>query len=44
MKCGTSNSWSTLDAIATKVGKKLDRVISPRELDNFMIGVGDEEL
>ena len=27
---GTSNSWSPLDAVASKVGKRLGRTITPR--------------
>ena len=41
-QCSTSAQWSTLDAVATKVSKKLK--ISPRELDEFMVSVGDEAL
>ena len=42
---GTNNTWSTLDAIATKVKKRLGiRKISPKELDDLMLQVGDKEL
>ena len=40
----TSNSWSTLEAVAAKVGRRLGRPASPRELDNLMKSAGDEEL
>ena len=39
---GTSNTWSTLDTISNKIGKKLSRKITPKELDDFMIQVGDK--
>jgi hypothetical protein len=40
----TSCGWSTLDAVATKVGKKLGRKVTPREIDDLMLLVGDSEL
>ena len=42
--CGTSNAWSTLDAVATKVGRKMNSKVNPRDLDNFMVQVGDKQL
>lgn len=42
--CNTSNAWSTLDAVVAKVGKRLGRPVDPRDLENFMISVGDEAL
>ena len=42
--CGTSNSWSTLEAVAKKVGKRMGQAVTPRELDDFMEGVGDSAL
>ena len=40
----TSNAWSTLDAVAKKVAKRVGRKVTPREMDDFMIQVGDAEL
>ena len=40
----TSNAWSTLDAVANKVGKRLGRAVPPRELDDLMMAAGDAEL
>ena len=40
----TSNSWSTLDAVAAKVGKRLGRSVGPREIDDLLKSAGDEEL
>lgn len=42
--CPTSANWSTLESVATKVSKKLGRPVKPRELENLMVAVGDEEL
>eukprot|EP01043_Picozoa_sp_COSAG02_P075333 COSAG02_NODE_15486_length_1156_cov_2.068416_1_plen_171_part_00 len=42
--CGTSNSWSTLEAVATKVSRRAGRKVTPRELDVLMRGVGDATL
>lgn len=41
---GTSNAWSTLDAVAKKVEKRLGRKVEPRDLDAFMVGVGPATL
>ena len=30
---GTSNNWSTLEGVTTKVGKRLGRVVNPKEID-----------
>ncbi|CAJ1363757.1 unnamed protein product [Effrenium voratum] len=35
--CGTSNQWSTLEAVARKVSKRLNRPVSCRELDDFLL-------
>ena len=40
--CGTSGTWSTLDAVAGKVGKKLGKRVTPRELDAVMLKAGKE--
>ena len=42
--CGTSNTWSTLDAVSAKISRKLGKNITPRELDDLMKKVGSEEL
>ena len=42
--CGTSNNWSTLEAVATKVSRRAGRRVTPRELDALMCGVGDDVL
>lgn len=42
--CGTSNSWSTLEAVAGKVSRRLGRKVTPRELDALMVGAGDSAL
>lgn len=42
--CSTSNAWSTLEAVAKKVSKKIGRNVRPRELNDFMDAVGDEAL
>ena len=39
---GTSNTWSTLDTISIKIGKRLVKKITPKELDDFMLQVGDK--
>ena len=41
---GTSNNWSTLEAVATKVSWRAVRKVTPRELDVLMRRVGDAEL
>ena len=41
---GTSNSWSPLDAVASKVGRRLGRSVTPRELDSFIRQAGETEL
>uniref|UniRef100_A0A6T8I8D6 Uncharacterized protein n=1 Tax=Hemiselmis andersenii TaxID=464988 RepID=A0A6T8I8D6_HEMAN len=43
---GTSNQWSMLDGVTTKVNKKLpkDMQVTPRQLDAFLQQVGDAEL
>ena len=42
--CGTSNNWSTLEAVATKVSRRAGRKVTPRELDALMRGAGDATL
>lgn len=42
--CGTSNGWSTLEAVAAKVSKRAGRTVTPRELDTLMVAVGEETL
>ena len=42
--CSTSNSWSTLEAVACKVSKRAGRKVTPRELDALMVSVGDAGL
>lgn len=42
--CGTSNSWSTLEAVAAKVSRRTGRRVTPRELDELMLRVGDAAL
>lgn len=41
---GTSNAWSTLEAVAVKVSKRVGRTVSPRELDDLMVHAGDKAL
>mmetsp|Transcript_1988 Transcript_1988/g.4829 ORF Transcript_1988/g.4829 Transcript_1988/m.4829 type:complete len:151 (+) Transcript_1988:78-530(+) len=43
---GTSNQWSMLDGVTTKVNKRLpkDQQVTPKQLDTFLKQVGDEEL
>ena len=41
---GTSNAWLSLDAVAAKVGKRLGKMLSPKELDRFMVEIGTDEL
>ena len=41
---GTSNGWSPLDAVASKISKKISKTISPRELDTFIRSVSEAEL
>lgn len=40
----TSNSWSTLEAVAAKAGKRLGRKVTPGELDALMKAAGDDDL
>lgn len=42
--CSTSASWSTLDAVATKVSKRLRRPVGAVELEKLMLSVGDDAL
>ena len=45
--CGTSNQWSMLSSVMTKMNKKLDsenRIIDPRRLVEFLKSIGAKEL
>lgn len=44
LQAGTSNAWSTLDAVANKTSKRLGRSLSPKQLDAFLKEVGDQRL
>jgi hypothetical protein len=42
--CSTSKSWSTLDAVANKMSRRLGRAVTPRQLDAAMVSIGDAAL
>ena len=44
LSSGTSNDWSTCEAVANKIGRKLGRKVTPRELDSLLLAVGNMRL
>ena len=42
--CSTTNTWAMLDAVTSKVSKKLGRKVDAKELEDLMIQAGDKEL